>query len=249
MSPPERHPLRARRARSSASCSGPTATGPHPVAVVLHGGFWRAQYGRKLHAPAVRRPRRARLGGVERRVPPRWAGCRAAASRARSTTSPPRSTTSPTCRRTPARRRARRRSAASSPIGHSRRRAPRGVAGDARRRRACAVTAVVAQAGVRRPAARVGARPLARRRRTAARRHAGEVPERYAAASPAERLPLGVPVAVDARRPRRHRPAGDERALRGGARGRRATRSSWCVEPGRGPLRPPRPGATRCGGR
>jgi acetyl esterase/lipase len=29
----------------------PGGDGPHPVAVVIHGGFWRAQYGRKLMRP------------------------------------------------------------------------------------------------------------------------------------------------------------------------------------------------------
>ena len=47
-----------------------TATGRSPVAVVIHGGFWRAHYGLKLMRAAVRGPRRARLGGVEHRVPP-----------------------------------------------------------------------------------------------------------------------------------------------------------------------------------
>ena len=41
----------AGRGRSSASCSCRPAAAPLPVAVVLHGGFWRAQYGRKLMRP------------------------------------------------------------------------------------------------------------------------------------------------------------------------------------------------------
>jgi acetyl esterase/lipase len=32
----------------------PDGDGPHPVAVVIHGGFWRAQYGRKLMHPLCR---------------------------------------------------------------------------------------------------------------------------------------------------------------------------------------------------
>ena len=52
--------------------------GPFPVAVVIHGGFWKAQYGRKLMHP-LSATSGARLGGVEPRVPP--AGRAAAAGR------------------------------------------------------------------------------------------------------------------------------------------------------------------------
>ena len=39
---------------SSGSCSAPTGDGPHPVAAVIHGGFWRARYGRKLNRDLCR---------------------------------------------------------------------------------------------------------------------------------------------------------------------------------------------------
>ncbi len=50
MSLPERHPYG--RARSQfGELFVPGGGGPFPVAVVLHGGFWRAQYGRRLMRP------------------------------------------------------------------------------------------------------------------------------------------------------------------------------------------------------
>ena len=53
MSLPERHPYG--RARSQyGELFLPRGAGPCPVAVVLHGGFWRAQYGRKLMRPLCR---------------------------------------------------------------------------------------------------------------------------------------------------------------------------------------------------
>ena len=66
---------------------------PAPVAVLIHGGFWRARYGRELEGGDRARPRRARLGGVEHRVPAarrrrRLAGRRSTTSRRRSTRSP-----------------------------------------------------------------------------------------------------------------------------------------------------------------
>ena len=39
------------------------------VAVLVHGGFWRARYGLELERRLVARPRGARLDGVEHRVP------------------------------------------------------------------------------------------------------------------------------------------------------------------------------------
>ena len=77
----------------------PADDGPFPVAVVLHGGFWKAQYGRKLMHPlchdlvargwAAWNLEYRRLGRQQRR---RLAG-------RRSTTSAPASTTCACCRR------------------------------------------------------------------------------------------------------------------------------------------------------
>jgi acetyl esterase/lipase len=47
---PERHPYGRARGQY-AELFLPDGDGPHPVAVVLHGGFWRAQYGRKQMHP------------------------------------------------------------------------------------------------------------------------------------------------------------------------------------------------------
>ena len=57
---------------------------------VIHGGFWKAAYDLSLGPAARGEPGRARLGGVEHRVPPR--GQRRRRPARRSTTSPPRST-------------------------------------------------------------------------------------------------------------------------------------------------------------
>ena len=66
-------------------------------------------------------------------------------------------------------------------------------------------------------------------------------------ASPVERLPLRARDALDPRRPRRHRPAGDQRALRGGGtRGGRRRRPRG--RPGGRPLRAPRSGAPAVAG-
>ena len=48
----------------------PDGAGPWPVAVVIHGGYWRQRYDRTLMDAVCRRPRRPRLGGLEPRVPP-----------------------------------------------------------------------------------------------------------------------------------------------------------------------------------
>ncbi len=50
MSLPERHPYGTARSQYG-ELFLPAGRGPWPVAVVLHGGFWRAQYGRRLMRP------------------------------------------------------------------------------------------------------------------------------------------------------------------------------------------------------
>jgi acetyl esterase/lipase len=188
---PERHPYG--RARSQyGELFLPHGAGPWPVAVVLHGGFWRAQYGRKLMHPLCadlaardwaafnveyRRLGRLSGGGFPRTLDDvaaavdhlaelpahRHVGTSATLDLARVVA-----------------------------IGHSAgghlaawlatREAPR-----------VRVTAVVAQAGV------VDLRLASELRlsRGVVHRFLGgapaAVPDRYAAASPAERLPLGVP--------------------------------------------------------
>ena len=199
----------------------PRGDGPHPVAVVLHGGFWRARYGRKLMRPLCARPRRARVGGVERRVPA--AGRAAAAARARSRTSPRRSTTSPSSR-SPAG--VLDLGARASAIGALRRRPPRGVAGTARRPRRVPVTGVVARPGC----STCGWRRSCGSRGGVVHRLLGgtpeERPERYAAASPAERLPLGVPALLThGGRDDIVPPVMSERFADGGAGGRRRRRA------------------------
>jgi acetyl esterase/lipase len=47
---PERHPYGTARCQFG-ELFAPAGDGPWPVAVVLHGGFWKAQYGRKLMRP------------------------------------------------------------------------------------------------------------------------------------------------------------------------------------------------------
>jgi len=47
---PERHPYGRARCQFG-ELFAPAGDGPWPVAVVLHGGFWKAQYGRKLMRP------------------------------------------------------------------------------------------------------------------------------------------------------------------------------------------------------
>ena len=68
-----------------------------------------------------------------------------------------------------------------------------------------------------------------------------EHPLRYRLASPKALVPLGVPVLLDARRPRRHRAAAGERVVRRRRAGRRR-RGRAGRAAGRGPLRPHRPG-------
>ena len=50
MSPPERHPYGKARSQFG-ELLVPGGEGPWPVAVMLHGGFWKARYGRKLMRP------------------------------------------------------------------------------------------------------------------------------------------------------------------------------------------------------
>ena len=228
-------------ARSSASCSGPTATGRTRSPCVIHGGFWRARYGRKLMDALCARPRRARLGGVEHRVPP--ARRAAAAGRARSTTSPPAIDHLAELR---ARRwtsaGARRARSATRAGGHLR--GGGGPRRQARRRRA-------ARAGDRR--GRPGGRARPARWRGELRLSDGVVRELLGGppaeragplrvASPLERLPLGVPALLDARRPRRHRAARDVSERFADAARAAGDACELVVIAGRGPLRAPRPG-------
>jgi acetyl esterase/lipase len=48
---PERHPYGSARSQFGELSLPAAGGGPWPVAVVLHGGFWRAQYGRRLMRP------------------------------------------------------------------------------------------------------------------------------------------------------------------------------------------------------
>ena len=50
---PERFPY-GRHGSQYAELFRPAGDGPHPVAVVIHGGFWKATYGRKLMHPLCR---------------------------------------------------------------------------------------------------------------------------------------------------------------------------------------------------
>ena len=50
---PERFPYGRHRSQY-AELFRPAGDGPHPVAVVIHGGFWKAAYGRKLMHPVCR---------------------------------------------------------------------------------------------------------------------------------------------------------------------------------------------------
>ena len=77
--------------------------------MVIHGGFWKAAYDLSLGRPLADEPGRARLGGVEHRVPP--GRQRRRRPRRPSTTSRPRST--------PLRRPGRRRSTGCIALGHS----------------------------------------------------------------------------------------------------------------------------------
>lgn len=176
---PERHrygPARSQRA----DLHVPAGPGPHPVVVTIHGGYWRARYGKRLMkavaADLVRRGHAAwnieyrRLGRGQGGGWPATFDDVAAAIDHLATLGDPRLDIS-----------------SVSAIGHS-------AGGQlalwaaGRQRPAVAIRRVVAQSAVcdltaaGEPAhALVGGAP-------------DEVPERYAAADPMLRLPLGVPV-------------------------------------------------------
>jgi len=180
---PERHPYGTARCQFG-ELFAPAADGPWPVAVVLHGGFWKAQYGRKLMRPLCadlagrgwaafnveyRRLGRLSGGGFPRTLDDVAAAVDHLADLRRLDL------------------------ARVVAIGHS---AGGHLAAwlatreDAR----VSVTGVVSQAGVvdLRLASQLGLS------RGVVHRFIGSTPaaapERYAAASPAERLPLGVPL-------------------------------------------------------
>ncbi len=56
----------------------PDAAGPHPVAVIVHGGFWRAVHGRKVMWPVCGAVAQL-LGGTPEEVPDRFAAASPAA--------------------------------------------------------------------------------------------------------------------------------------------------------------------------
>jgi acetyl esterase/lipase len=187
---PERHPYGRARGQYG-ELFLPDGDGPHPVAVVLHGGFWKAQYGRKQMHPLCadltargwaawnveyRRLGRLSGGGYPRTLE----DVAAAVDHLAEMPAHTRRGQSPLCfERVVA-------------IGHS---AGGQLAAWLATRAApqVPVTHVVAQAGVLdlRLASQLGLS------RGVVHRFVGgppdAVPERYAAASPAERLPLGVP--------------------------------------------------------
>ena len=184
MSLPERHPYGTARCQFG-ELFAPAGDGPWPVAVVLHGGFWKAQYGRKLMRPLCadlagrgwaafnveyRRLGRLSGGGFPRTLDD------VAAAVDHLADLPHGSTLRASSR------------SGTRPEGIWRRglrpvRTPR-----------VSVTGVVSQAGVvdLRLASQLGLS------RGVVHRFIGgtpaAAPERYAAASPAERLPLGVPL-------------------------------------------------------
>jgi acetyl esterase/lipase len=191
VSPPERHPYGPARSQYG-ELFVPDGAGPWPVAVLLHGGFWRAQHGRKQMHPLCadlgargwaawnveyRRLGRLSGGGYPRTLDDVAAAVDHLADLPAHTGERARFTLD--LRRVVA-------------IGHS-------AGGQlaawlaTRRDPRVPVSAVVAQAGV------VDLRMASELRlsRGVVHRLLGgtpaAVPERYAAASPAERLPLGVP--------------------------------------------------------
>jgi acetyl esterase/lipase len=187
---PERHPYGSARSQFGELSLPAAGGGPWPVAVVLHGGFWRAQYGRRLMRPlcadlaargwAAFNVEYRRLGRLSGGGFPRTLDDVAAAVDHLADL--------------PAAGRSRFRLDLSRvvAVGHS-------AGGQlaawlaTRERPRVPVTAVVAQAGV------VDLRLASELRLSGAVVHRllggtpDAVPERYAAASPAARLPLGVP--------------------------------------------------------
>ena len=172
----------------------PSGAGPHPVAVVVHGGYWRAQYDRSLMTDLCIDLARARRRRVEPRVPPRRQRRRLAGDvprrRGRQSTCSPSST-----RRSISR--------ASSPSAtrregssrSGRRHAGRCRRGAGSRTRASAIRAAVSQAGVLDLTLAAGLMPSS----TPTRALLGDPEEhydRYVLASPRERLPLGIPQLV-----------------------------------------------------
>ena len=174
------------------------------VAVLIHGGFWRQRYGRELE------------GGIARDLVARgWAVWNIEYRRLgggggwprRSRTSRRRSGR---CRWTPrAWSRSATRPAASSRSGPRRR-----ASWTPRSRRRARSTSTSSPP-----------RHLGRRRQSAARRHAGRGPHRYAQASPRRRLPIGVPLLLVHGERDDDVPVHISREFAGGARRRRRLRA------------------------
>ena len=60
----------ARSRTRSATCTGRAGAGPHPVAVVLHGGYWQPPYTKLIMRPLCHDLARRGYAALERRVPP-----------------------------------------------------------------------------------------------------------------------------------------------------------------------------------
>ena len=71
---PVTHRVRRRARDQVADLYVPDGDGPFPVAVVLHGGFWRARFGRSLMHPICCDLQVSRCRSVERRIPPARCG-------------------------------------------------------------------------------------------------------------------------------------------------------------------------------
>jgi acetyl esterase/lipase len=191
---PERHPYGPARSQY-VELFRPHGAGPWPVAVVLHGGFWRAQYGRKLMHPLCvdlaargwaavnveyRRLGRLSGGGFPRTLDDVAAAVDHLAELPAHPRVEPKEGLAPF------------RFERVVAIGHSAGGHLAAWLATRAHPRVC-VTAVVAQAGV------LDLRLASELRlsRAVVHRFLGGTPEavreRYVAASPAERLPLGVP--------------------------------------------------------
>ena len=187
--------------------------------MLIHGGFWRARYGRKLMEPlcADLAARGWAAWNIEYRRLGNGGGCPRTLDDVAAAIDHLAGAAHGLATRSCARRRDR----------ALRRRPPRGLGGDARGRRACRVTGVVVAGRRAGPAAGVGAAALRRRRHELLGGTPAQQPERYALASPIERLPLGVPALLAHGGRDDDRAARDQRALRGrGARGGDASSSS-----------------------